>query len=93
MYRKSDSLLVVRRGGVRAFDPEQSVATHTMGGATVRLQKVLSADGLQVQLHCHSEGRQAKEQAMSKRFCTAFEAGLKKIADGLSKPRSEKRTS
>jgi transposase len=83
--------LVVRRGGVRAFDAGQSVATQTVGGETVRLQKVLSADGLEVQLHCHSEGRQAKEQAMSGRFCAAFEAGLKKIADGLSKPRSEKR--
>jgi transposase len=83
--------LVVRRGGVRAFDAEQSVATQTAGGETVRLQKVLSADGLEVELHCHSEGRQAKEQAMNQRFCTAFEAGLKKIADGLSKPRSEKR--
>jgi transposase len=83
--------LVVRRGGVREFDAQQSVSTQTMGGETVRLQKVLSADGREVQLHCHSEGRQAKEQAMSQRFCTAFEAGLKKIADGLSKPRSEKR--
>jgi transposase len=83
--------LVVRRGGSREFDAQQSVSTQTMGGETVRLQKVLSADGLEVQLHCHSQGRQAKEQAMSARFCTAFEAGLKKIADGLSKPRSEKR--
>jgi transposase len=83
--------LVVRRGGLREFDARQSVSTQTLGGETVRLQKVLSADGLEVQLHCHSEGRQAKEQAMSGRFCTAFEAGLRKIADGLSKPRSEKR--
>lgn len=83
--------LVVRRGGSREFDAQQSVSTQTVGRQTVRLQKVLSADGQEVQLHCHSEGRQAKEQAMSKRFCTAFEAGLKKIADGLSKPRSERR--
>lgn len=83
--------LVVRRGGLRAFDATQSMATQTMGGETVRLQRVLSANGKEVQLHCHSEGRQAKEQAMSQRFCTAFEAGLKKIADGLGKPRSEKR--
>ncbi len=83
--------LVVRRGGLREFDAKQAVATQTVGGETVRLQKALSADGLEVELHCHSQGRQAKEQAMSKRFCDAFEAGLKKIADGLGKPRSEKR--
>jgi transposase len=83
--------LVVRRGGAREFDAQQSVATQTMGGETVRLQKVLSADGQELELHCHSSGREAKEQAMSQRFCSAFEAGLKKIAAALSKPRSEKR--
>ncbi len=83
--------LVVRRGGVRAFDATQSVATQTQGGETVRLQKALSADGKELELYCHSEGRQAKEEAMVKRFCTAFEAGLQKIADGLSKSRTEKR--
>ena len=28
---------------------------------------------------------------MMERFCTAFEAGLQKIADGLNKQRGEKR--
>ena len=84
--------LVVRRGGVRAFDVSASVATKTMGGETVRLQKVLSQDGKELELRCHSLGREAKEQAMVVRFCAAFEAGLQKIADGLNsdKPRSEK---
>ena len=49
--------LVVRRGGVREFDAGQSVATQTVGGETVRLQKVLSVDGLEVELHCHSVGQ------------------------------------
>lgn len=83
--------LVVRRGGVRSFDATQAVATQTQGGETVRLQKALSADGKELELYCHSEGRQAKEDAMVKRFCTAFEAGLQKIAEALSKPRGEKR--
>ena len=84
--------LVVRRGGVRSFDATLSVATQTQGGETVRLQKALSADGKELELYCHSEGRQAKdEEAMVKRFCTAFEAGLQKIAEALSKPRGEKR--
>ena len=85
--------LVVRRGGVRAFDDAKSVSTKTMGGETVRLQKVLNEDGKELELRCHSLGREAKEKAMSKRFCDAFEAGLQKIADGLAsdKPRSEKR--
>ena len=82
--------LVVRRGGVRSFDAAQSVATQTQGGETVRLQKAMSADGKELELYCHSQGRQAKEEAMVKRFSTAFEAGLQKIVDGLSKPRPEK---
>src|SRR5664280_1897892 len=82
--------LVVRRGGTRQFDEAQSVTTQTAGGDTVRLQKIISADGKELELYCHSAGRQAKEVAMVERFCKSFEAGLQKIADGLSKPRGEK---
>lgn len=83
--------LVVRRGGARQFDATQAVAIETAGGETLRLQKVLSEDGKEVRLYCHSEGREAKETAMVTRFATAFEAGLQKLADGLHKPRTEKR--
>jgi transposase len=83
--------LVVRRGGSRQFDASDAVAIETAGGETLRLQKELSADGQEVLLYCHSEGREAKETAMMARFSQAFEAGLQKIADGLAKPRSEKR--
>ena len=82
--------LVVRRGGTRQFDASDAVAIQTAGGETVRLQRELSADGKEVLLHCHSAGREAKETAMVKRFCERFEAGLAKIAEGLSKPRTEK---
>jgi transposase len=82
--------LVVRRGGTRQFDVTQSVATQTAGGQSVRLQKVISADGQEVELYCHSTGRRAKEEAMVALFCKRFEAGLQKIADGLNKPRGEK---
>jgi len=84
--------LVVRRGGARQFDVAQSVQTQTASGEEVRLQKVISVDGKELQLYCHSTGRQAKEVAMVERFCKNFEAGLQKIADGLLKPRGEKNT-
>ena len=42
-------------------------------------------------IYCHSEQRQRKEEGISGRFCTRFEAGLDKIAAGLAKPRAEKR--
>jgi len=83
--------LVVRRGGARQFDEARAVAIKTAGGETLRLQKVLSEDAKEVLLYCHSEGREAKETAMVARFTTAFEAGLQKLADGLQKPRGEKR--
>ena len=57
----------------------------------MRLQKALNEDGQEVELHCHSEGRQAKETAMVARFGKLFEEGLQKISEGLQKPRSEKR--
>jgi hypothetical protein len=66
------------------------VNVETASGATVRLQKRSSADGKEVLLYCHSEGREAKETAMSARFGERFETGLKKIAEGLGKPRGEK---
>ena len=83
--------LVVRRGGARQFDEAQAVAIETAGGERLRVQKVLSEDGKEVRLYCHSPAREAKETAMAARFAQGFEAGLQKIVDGLHKPRSEKR--
>lgn len=77
--------LVVRRGGVREFDAAQAVSTKTTGGETLQLHKKLSQDGKEVELYCHSTGRELKETAMVERFCKAFEAGLQKIVDGLGK--------
>ena len=82
---------VVRRGGVRQFDETRAVVIETAGGEALRLQKVTREDGKEVELYCHSAGREAKETARVARFGAAFEAGLQKIADGLHKPRSEKR--
>jgi len=83
--------LVVRRGGTREFDADQAITIETAGGEALRLQKVASEDGQEVFLYCHSSGREAKETAMLERFCQTFEAGLQKLADGLAKPRGEKR--
>ena len=83
--------LVVRRGGARQFDATEALAMTTAGGETLRLQKTLSADGKEVELYCHSAGREAKETAMVTLACQRFEAGLQQLADGLQKPRCEKR--
>ena len=82
--------LVVRRAGARQFDGSNAIAIETASNATVRLQKELSADGKEVLLHCHSEGREAKEIAISAQFSQRYEAGLQKILAGINKPRPEK---
>ena len=83
--------LVVRRGGSRQFDETQAVTIETADEQALRLQKVLSEDGQELQLYCHSPSRQLKEEAMSESFSQRFEAGLQQILDGLDKPRAEKR--
>jgi transposase len=83
--------LVVSRERGRQFDPDQAVDTLTASNETVRLQRVLSEDGTEVRLYCHSEGRETKEAAISARFVTRFEAGLEKLAAGLRKPRGQKK--
>jgi transposase len=83
--------LVVSRERGRQFDPELAVNTLTASNETVRLQRVLSEDGTEVRLYCHSEGRETKETAIAARFATSFETGLEKLAAGLSKPRGQKK--
>jgi transposase len=83
--------IVVRRGGERHFDAARAIAIETACGETVRLHKEVSEDGKEVLLHCHSSGRQAKEEAMVAKLEQRFVAGLQKMADGLTKTRSEKR--
>ena len=83
--------LAVSREKSRQFDPEQAIAIENAGGETVRLQRVIDEEAGEARLYCHSEARERKEQAISKRFADKFEAGLQKLHEGLSKPRCEKK--
>jgi transposase len=83
--------LVVSREQGRQFDVNQAVETATASEEIVRMQRVVSEDGSEVRLYCHSEQRQDKESAMSKRFIERFEKGVAALAAGLTKPRCEKR--
>ncbi|WP_202961161.1 hypothetical protein [Candidatus Symbiobacter mobilis] len=64
---------------MRELDETQVVETQTAGGETLRLHKKWSEDGKEVELQCHSKGREEKEQAMLKKSCEAFEAGLQTV--------------
>jgi transposase len=83
--------LVVSRERGRQFDPDKAVDTLTASNETIQLQRVLSDDGTEVRLYCHSTGRDAKETAIAGRFATRFETGLANLAAGLGKPRSQKK--
>ena len=64
----------------------------TASNETIRLQRVLSDDGTEVRLYCHSPGRDTKETAIAGRLVTRFETGLHaNLAAGLSKPRGQKK--
>jgi len=83
--------LVASRAGARQFDAEQSIAIDSASGEVIRIQKQLSDDGKEVRLYCHSTGREKKEGAINQALAARFEAGLQKLAAGLTKPRCEKR--
>ena len=82
---------MVSRERARQFEAETAIPIETAAGATVPIQRVDAPNNKEVWLYCYSEQREEKEQGINRRFCERFEAGLKYIADGLSKPRTEKR--
>ncbi|AWP22189.1 hypothetical protein C4901_01500 [Acidiferrobacter sp. SPIII_3] len=83
--------LVVSRKRTRHFEAAHAITIETASQQAVQIQKVTSDDGQEVQLHCYSTGRQAKEAAIARRFCARLETGLHKLAEGLNTPRGEKR--
>lgn len=83
--------LVVSRARERQFDAERATTLVSAGEEAIQVVRELSEDGQEVRLHCHSPGREMKESGIMARFCTRFEAGLTKLADGLTTPRGEKR--
>ncbi|MCK5690552.1 IS1634 family transposase [Myxococcota bacterium] len=83
--------LVVNRGRDRDYDPEGSITIETAANEKVHLKKTFSEDGKEVLLYCHSEQRAKKEEGITKRFMERFETELKKLSEGLSRPRTTKR--
>lgn len=83
--------LVVSREQGRKFDESQTfVTTETAKEEVIRIQREMSEDGTEVRLYCHSQKREDKENAMTKRFMERFEKGLARLSENLGKPRGEK---
>lgn len=77
--------LVVSRKRHLSFDEDKAVVVKTGKDDAVRAMRVEREDG-EIELYCHSQGREAKEGAINQRFSTRFEQELQHLADGLSKP-------
>lgn len=82
--------LVVSRERRRTL-PQGEMTLTTAGGETVRVEKVLDEAAGEVRLYCHSPRREGKETGIDQRLCARFEAGLRKLAEGLARPRGIKR--
>lgn len=89
LREKGYRYLVVSRERGR-IAPEGETTVTTAGGEAIRVEKVVDEAAGEVRLHCHFPGREQKEIGVSQRFCERFEAGLKKLADGLTRPHAAK---
>ena len=83
--------LAVSRERTRRFDPELAQAIETRSRRTVHVHKVVDPDSGEARLYCYSEARAKKEQGIADRFAARLEGELKKLHDGLGRPRTRKR--
>jgi predicted metal-dependent hydrolase len=83
--------LVVSRERARQFEAESATPIENAAGKTVSIQRVDDVDNQEVRLYSYSEQRAQKETAINQHLCQRFETALQKIADGLTKPPTEKR--
>jgi transposase len=78
--------VVVSKLRERQFDPALATAVQSAGQATIKIQRVLDAQGHAL-LYCHSPEREQKDRAIDAAKTAGFEAVLLKLQAGLSKPR------
>jgi hypothetical protein len=78
--------LVVSRLRQRQFDPALATSVQSAGNVTIKIQRVLDAQG-HAMLYCHSPAREQKDRAIDAAKTAGFEAVLLKLQAGLSKPR------
>lgn len=83
--------LVVSRKRTRTFDPQAAVLVKETSDQQVRIHRVLDEQTGEVELYCHSQARELKEQAMQDNATARFEQQLESLAKGLHKKGCTKR--
>ncbi|MBT5268990.1 MAG: IS1634 family transposase [Candidatus Marinimicrobia bacterium] len=79
--------IVVSRKRHREFDSELAVLIKDTPSGQVKAQRVVNKNTGEVELYCHSHGREKKETAILDRCSKRYEEGLEKMAAGLKKKR------
>jgi len=77
--------IVVSRKRKRDFDEEKATLIKDIPGQNVKVQKVVVEETGEVELYCHSQLREKKEQAIQDSFSEKYEAALNNLHTGLSK--------
>lgn len=77
--------IVVSRKRHMEFDQARGVAVKERENDTVRAMRVERENG-EVELYCHSQRKEQKEEAMKQRFSSRLEAELQHLAEGLHLP-------
>lgn len=83
--------VMVSRERSRQFDFSRSQAMKTSADQEIEIYREVNDQGSEARLYCYSSRRSAKEAAMTRRLVDKFESGLKKLDEGLRKPRTDKR--
>ena len=71
--------VVVSKLRERQFDPSLATEVQSAGDVTIKLQRVLDAQG-HVLLYCHSPAREEKDRAIDSGLGSGLEAALARVA-------------
>lgn len=82
--------IVVSRQRNKHFDPAQATTVMTAGQDEVQIQRIVNQASGEVFLYCHSPARAEKDKAIDSKKAERFEEELKKLAVGLTRPRTTK---
>ena len=83
--------VVVSRKKNRQFDETHAQVIKQTPDNKIRVQRVVYQDREEIELYCHSEQREKKENGINALYARRFESALEKLASGLHKKRTVKK--
>jgi transposase len=83
--------VVVSRERARTFEISKAQTIKTAQKQELHIYREFNEEKAEVRLYCYSPKREAKEKAIAAKFADKFEEGLRKLAEGLTKPHANKR--